>query len=511
MQQWEAQRNKRIHDLRIRNAKPTIKVPTALTGSQDQQDYTLPLLPFLKRFHLQQYSKKLADLGVSTEALMSLDHTELKQLCEQLKVLPGHLSKFEALHGHLWEQEDRMATAPVSMPESRPTGSERETYYYQPPSTAPEDEDVVEQRSALKAVTFPAEEEENALLREKLQEATRKIQALEAQLKQPKEEAKQPTRKALQPPKDPVGVSYDSAKMKSTLAHLDIEEMCRCLSRAIRLHIQHGEQVRVARAEPEDAQLRESLLSMPDFLGEASGKLSLNYNTASSTTSRYSSTLECSDDSVPFTPQMPQISEASDESSPSFLAPTPLEPLKIPLGLEQMFRDVYEDLEALPGTVPTQQDIYNFGKNFIILCRMEKEVSVICLIYLERLILSTSLYLTSLNWKKLLVTALILSSKVWDDESFENSNVAQVFTLYSLAEINQMERIFLSFINYEVQVSAREYAKYYFVLRTFSQDSAKSFPLQPLDVETVRKLQRNGEKAEETLKGTYGEAMNKTL
>lgn len=509
MQQWEAQRKKRIHDLRIRNAKPTIKVSSVSTGSQDQPDFALPLLPFLKRFHLQQYAKKLTDLGVSTETLMSLDHTELKQLCEQLKVLPGHLSKFETLHSHLWEQGERMATAPVSMPESRPAGSERETYYYQPPSTVPEDQDVVEQQSALEAVQYSVEEEENATLREQLEEATRKIQALEAQLKKPKEEVKQAAKPTIQPPKDPVGVSYDSAKMKSTLAHLDIEEMCRCLSRAIRLHIQHGEQVQMARTD--DTSMRESLLSMPDFLGEASGKVSLNYNTASSVASRYSSTLECSDDSLPPTPQMPQISEASDESSPSFLAPTPLEPLKIPLGLEQMFRDVYEDVEALPGVVPLQQDIYNFAKNFIILCRMEKEVSVICLIYLERFILTTSLYLISLNWKKLLVTALILSSKVWDDESFENANVAQVFTLYSLAEINQMERIFLSFINYEVQVSAKEYAKYYFILRTFSQDSAKSFPLQPLDVETVRKLQKNGEKAEETLKGTYGEAMNKTL
>lgn len=502
MQQWEAERRKRMHDLRVRNAKPTIKRSGVTTSSQDLPDVALPLQPFLKRFNLQQYTKKLVDLGISTDELMALDRSELKSLCERLKALPGHLSKFEALHSYLWELEERAATAPVSMPQSRPAGSERETYYSRHPL---EDQDEVEQRSALDAVPYAGEDEaEKTRLMQQLEEATRKIQALEAQLTKPKtEEVKR------QPPKIPVGVSYDSARMKSTLTHLDIEEMCRCLSRAIHLHIEHGEQVMVARAESDESPLRESLLSMPDFLGEVSGKVSLNPYTTSS--SRYSSTLECSEDSFARSPQMPQISEASDESSPSFMTQGPLEPLKVPQGLEQLFQQVFFDPESIPCVVPSQQDIYNFCKNFIILCRMEKEVSVICLIYLERLIQTTSLYMCSLTWKKLIVTALILSSKVWDDESFENANVAQVFTLYSLSEINEMERTFLSFINFDVQVKGSEYAKYYFILRTFSQNSAKSFPLQPLDVETVRRLQQNGEKAEESLRGVYGESMNKTL
>lgn len=37
-----------------------------------------------------------------------------------------------------------------------------------------------------------------------------------------------------------VGVSYDSSKMRSTIVHIDIEEMCRCLSEAVRRHVIHG-------------------------------------------------------------------------------------------------------------------------------------------------------------------------------------------------------------------------------------------------------------------------------
>jgi hypothetical protein len=35
------------------------------------------------------------------------------------------------------------------------------------------------------------------------------------------------------------GVSYDSSKLRATLIHIDIEEMCRCLSQAIISHIAH--------------------------------------------------------------------------------------------------------------------------------------------------------------------------------------------------------------------------------------------------------------------------------
>ena len=45
-----------------------------------------------------------------------------------------------------------------------------------------------------------------------------------------------------------------------------------------------------------------------------------------------------------------------------------------------------------------------------------------------------------------------------------------------------MERVFLDFIDYRLTVKTSEYAKYYFILRTFAEKNQKSFPLRPLDL-----------------------------
>ena len=75
-------------------------------------------------------------------------------------------------------------------------------------------------------------------------------------------------------------------------------------------------------------------------------------------------------------------------------------------------------------------------------------------------------------------TALILSSKIWDDESFENQNFAKAFPTYATAQINEFERVFLQFINYNLYIKSSDYAKYYFILRTYAEKMKKSFPLR---------------------------------
>ena len=74
---------------------------------------------------------------------------------------------------------------------------------------------------------------------------------------------------------------------------------------------------------------------------------------------------------------------------------------------------------------------------------MEKEAPIISLVYIERLLIRSGFGLTPKNWRRITFTALILSSKIWDDESFENENFAKAFPVFSTAEINEMERVFL--------------------------------------------------------------------
>ena len=81
--------------------------------------------------------------------------------------------------------------------------------------------------------------------------------------------------------------------------------------------------------------------------------------------------------------------------------------------------------------------------------------------------------------------SLILASKIWDDESFENQNFAKAFPTYSTNQINEFERVFLGFIQYNLYIKSSDYAKYYFILRTYAEKMKKSFPLRPLDIKTI--------------------------
>ena len=122
---------------------------------------------------------------------------------------------------------------------------------------------------------------------------------------------------------------------------------------------------------------------------------------------------------------------------------------------------------------------------------MEKEVPILALVYVERLLLKSGLAISGRNWRKIIFTALVMASKIWDDESFENENFAKTFDQFSTKQINEMERIFLNFIEYSLYIKSSDYAKYYFILRSFATKGKKSFPLKPLDLKTIIFLQRN--------------------
>lgn len=74
-----------------------------------------------------------------------------------------------------------------------------------------------------------------------------------------------------------------------------------------------------------------------------------------------------------------------------------------------------------------------------------------------------------------------------------------------------MERVFLNFISYNLYIKSYEYAKYYFILRTFAEKGKKSFPLRPLDLKTIIYLQRNSNKAQRTYIDMYKNPNNKSF
>jgi hypothetical protein len=69
---------------------------------------------------------------------------------------------------------------------------------------------------------------------------------------------------------------------------------------------------------------------------------------------------------------------------------------------------------------PSLEELYYYCKYVIVSGRMEKEIPILCLVYVERFLTRSGCLLNHANWKRLTLISLTLASKIWDDDSLEN-------------------------------------------------------------------------------------------
>ena len=91
---------------------------------------------------------------------------------------------------------------------------------------------------------------------------------------------------------------------------------------------------------------------------------------------------------------------------------------------------------------------------------MTTECIVICLIYLELVMINGRIEIRDFNWKPLVFTAILLASKFWEDIIWYNYDFFENLEIYSLKSINRMESEFLSLCDYNIYVSAEKYEQY---------------------------------------------------
>lgn len=149
--------------------------------------------------------------------------------------------------------------------------------------------------------------------------------------------------------------------------------------------------------------------------------------------------------------------------------------------------------------IPSLADIELFYQDFFKRSQMEHDTIIMSLIYIERLIKSTNGGLTPAphNWRSILFSCMVLSSKVWDDLSMYNIDFSHVSKLsgtglcsFSLQRTNALELAVLTSLNFDVRVSASEYAKYYFLIRTMlSRSGMLVGPQLPLTKTHIRNLE----------------------
>jgi hypothetical protein len=183
------------------------------------------------------------------------------------------------------------------------------------------------------------------------------------------------------------------------------------------------------------------------------------------------------------------------------------EQLPYDASLDDEFR-IFNDLEAHQASrsvkfkerarVPSLDEVTKFYRDIFYKAQMETDCIIMSLIYVERLVKKTggNLRPRAENWRSLLFSCMIMSSKVWDDLSMWNVDFSQSCppgVNFPLKRINELELGVLHALGFQVKVPASEYAKYYFLLRTMLIKSGLGGDMDsmdPLDVMSARRMQQ---------------------
>ncbi|CAL8307060.1 unnamed protein product [Merluccius merluccius] len=160
---------------------------------------------------------------------------------------------------------------------------------------------------------------------------------------------------------------------------------------------------------------------------------------------------------------------------------------------------------------PEHKLIYRFVRTLFSSAQLTAECAIVTLVYLERLLTYAEMDICPGNWKRIVLGAILLASKVWDDQAVWNVDYCQILKDITVEDMNEMERHFLELLQFNINVPASVYAKYYFDLRSLAEDNNLSFPLEPLSNKRAQKLEAISRLCEDKYKDLSRSNMRRSL
>nr|XP_028696809.1 putative cyclin-Y-like protein 3 [Macaca mulatta] len=114
--------------------------------------------------------------------------------------------------------------------------------------------------------------------------------------------------------------------------------------------------------------------------------------------------------------------------------------------------------------------------------------AIVALVYIERLLTSANIDLCPTNWKKIVLGAVRLASKVWRNRGLWSEDDSQNPQDVAVENMSKMEKCFLELLEFNIHVSASVYVKYYFDLRALANDHDVYFLFHFLHKDKARRL-----------------------
>uniref|UniRef100_A0A1I7S7J0 CYCLIN domain-containing protein n=1 Tax=Bursaphelenchus xylophilus TaxID=6326 RepID=A0A1I7S7J0_BURXY len=154
-------------------------------------------------------------------------------------------------------------------------------------------------------------------------------------------------------------------------------------------------------------------------------------------------------------------------------------------------------LSENPNEDPTQKSIYKFVRLLFQAAQLTAECAIITLVYIERLLNYAEIDLCPSNWRRIVLGAIMLASKVWDDQAVWNVDFCQILHNANIDDMNELERQFLECLEFNINVQCSVYAKYYYDLRSLAIANDIPLPTKPLSKERASKLEATSQAYEE--------------
>lgn len=149
---------------------------------------------------------------------------------------------------------------------------------------------------------------------------------------------------------------------------------------------------------------------------------------------------------------------------------------------------------------PEHKVIYRFVRNLFNAAQLTAECAIVTLVYLERLQTYSEIDINPGNWKRMVLGAIILASKVWEDQAVWNVDFCQILKDIQVDDMNELERQVLELLQFNINVPSSVYAKYYFDLRALADAHEIVYTPDPLDKERALKLEAMSSVCEDTLR-----------